>query len=302
MQLEPNFPNVKTNLAEAYIDRGHSRQKHDPSGAIADYNQALQIDSKANIYTDRAGARKAKGDIGGALTDCDEAIRRADSDDASVYLNRAGVRQLNSDLDGAIADLSKAIQINSNYTQAFTERGGLWEIKGDYDRARADYSAALATKFYTGIAISSAAKQQAQARLDALNLSQQVKVPMTVAGGTFEVPVEINGAITLNFVIDSGAADVTIPADVVSTLIRMGTIKPSDFIGRQTYVLADGSESPSSNFMIRSLKVGDKIVKNVKGSIAPATGALLLGQSFLQHFKSWSIDNLKHELLLEPAN
>jgi Aspartyl protease len=69
---------------------------------------------------------------------------------------------------------------------------------------------------------------------------------MTAAGGTFEVPVEINGAITLNFVIDSGAADVTIPADVVSTLIRMGTIKPSDFIGRQTYVLADGSESPSS--------------------------------------------------------
>jgi hypothetical protein len=52
------------------------------------------------------------------LADCDEAIRRADSDDASVYLNRAGVRQLNSDLDGAIADLSKAIQINSNYTQA----------------------------------------------------------------------------------------------------------------------------------------------------------------------------------------
>jgi predicted aspartyl protease len=82
----------------------------------------------------------------------------------------------------------------------------------------------------------------------------------------------------------------------------MGTIKPSDFIGRQTYVLADGSESPSSTFMIRSLKVGDKIVENVKGSIAPATGALLLGQSFLQHFKSWSIDNLKHELLLEPAN
>jgi hypothetical protein len=29
---------------------------------------------------------------------------------------------------------------------------------------------------------------------------------------------------------------------------------------------------------------------------------LLLGQPFLQNFKSWSIDNLKHKLLLEPAN
>ena len=119
-------------------------------------------------------------------------------------------------------------------------------------------------------------------------------------GGTFLVPVEINGAITLNFVIDSGAADVSVPSDVVSTLIRTGTIERSDFIGTQTYVLADGSESPSSTFTIRSLKVGDVLVENVKGSVAPAAGNLLLGQSFLQRFKSWSIDNTKHMLALEP--
>jgi hypothetical protein len=43
------------------------------------------------------------------------------------------------------------------------------------------------------------------------------------------VPVLINDAITLDFVVDSGAADVSIPADVVSTLIRTKTIGPSDF-------------------------------------------------------------------------
>jgi tetratricopeptide (TPR) repeat protein len=301
VQLDPNFPDVKGKLGAAYKYRGDMRQKKNYlDGAIADYNQALQLDPRADIYSGRCTARSAKGDIDGALADCDEAIRRASADDAGVYVDRASARQRNSDLDGAIADLSKAIQINPNYTPAYSQRGGLWEVKGDYGRARADYSAALATKTYTSTP--SEAKKYAQARLAALNPSQLIQVPLNAAGGTFEVPVEINGAITLNFVIDSGAADVTIPADVVSTLIRMGTIKPSDFIGRQTYVLADGSESPSSTFMIRSLKVGDKIVENVKGSIAPATGALLLGQSFLQHFKSWSIDNLKHELLLEPAN
>ena len=31
-----------------------------------------------------------------------------------------------------------------------------------------------------------------------------------------------------------------------------------------------------------------------------ARADLLLGQSFLEHFKSWSIDNVKHELVLEP--
>jgi hypothetical protein len=60
-------------------------------------------------------------------------------------------------------------------------------------------------------------------------------------GGTFVIPVLINGQITLNFTIDSGAADVSIPADVVSTLIRTGTIQESDFVGKKTYRLADGS-------------------------------------------------------------
>jgi len=120
-------------------------------------------------------------------------------------------------------------------------------------------------------------------------------------GGTYVVPVQINGAITLDFIIDSGASDVSVPADVVSTLIRTGTIRDSDFIGKQTYILADGSKAPSAVFMIRSLKVGNTVIENVKGDIAPAQASLLLGQSFLQHFKSWSINNATHELVLETG-
>ncbi len=113
------------------------------------------------------------------------------------------------------------------------------------------------------------------------------------------MPVQINDAITLDFAVDSGAADVSVPADVFSTLVRTGTIKDSDIIGEQTYVLADGSESKSVAFTIRSLKVGDKVVENVRGSVVSARGTLLLGQSFLERFKSWSLDNNKHALLLE---
>src|SRR6202043_633522 len=87
----------------------------------------------------------------------------------------------------------------------------------------------------------------------------RIEVPLKSVGGTFMVPVFINGAITLNFVVDSGASDVAVPADVVGTLIRTRTIGPSDFVGRQTYVLADGSEAPSDIFIIRSLKVGDHV-------------------------------------------
>ncbi len=127
----------------------------------------------------------------------------------------------------------------------------------------------------------------------------RVEVSLKKEGGTFVVPVQINGAITLDFTVDSGAADVSVPADVFSTLARTRTIKDLDIIGEQTYVLADGSKSQSITFTIRSLKVGDRVVENVRGSVAPSQGSLLLGQSFLERFKSWSIDNTKHVLLLE---
>ena len=124
-------------------------------------------------------------------------------------------------------------------------------------------------------------------------------IQMKKEGGTYVVPVLINNAITLDFTVDSGASDVSIPEDVVSTLIRAGTIKSTDFINEQTYTLADGSKMKSHTFRIRSLKVGDRVLENVTGSVAPAKGSLLLGQSFLGRFKSWSIDNTKHVLVFE---
>jgi predicted aspartyl protease len=59
--------------------------------------------------------------------------------------------------------------------------------------------------------------------------------------------------------------------------------------------MADGSTVPSMRFVIRSLKVGDRTLENV---IAPVAGSLLLGQSFLSRFKSWSIDNRSRALIL----
>ena len=68
-----------------------------------------------------------------------------------------------------------------------------------------------------------------------------VEIPLEKQGGVYTLPVRINGVITLNFILDSGAAEVSIPVDVVSTLLRTGTIKESDFLPGQVYTLADGS-------------------------------------------------------------
>ena len=126
----------------------------------------------------------------------------------------------------------------------------------------------------------------------------EIVISMRSVGGIHVVPVLINDAITLNLFVDSGASDVSIPANVVSRMVQAGTLDDADFIGQRKYVLADGSTTVLKTFRIRSLKVGDTVVENVTGSVAPEQGFPLLGQSFLSHFRSWSIDNATHELLL----
>ena len=130
---------------------------------------------------------------------------------------------------------------------------------------------------------------------------ESIIVPLQQNGSrTYVVPVLINNAINLKFILDSGATDVSIPADVVMTLMRTGTLKNADFLGAQIYTLADGSTVPSTTFRIGSLTLGSQQVENVLGNVAPVNGPLILGQSFLGRFRSWSIDNVTHALVLGP--
>jgi clan AA aspartic protease (TIGR02281 family) len=114
----------------------------------------------------------------------------------------------------------------------------------------------------------------------------------------YEVPVEVNGVITLNFILDTGASDVNIPADVALTLYRTGTIRDTDFLPGQTYRLADGSQINSSRFVLRSLKIGRRHITNVAASIGNTSSSLLLGQSFLEKLGVWGIDSQKQVLTM----
>jgi hypothetical protein len=131
-----------------------------------------------------------------------------------------------------------------------------------------------------------------------VELTDPALIRMEKEGGVYVVPVRFNDMITLTAIVDSGASDMSIPADVVSTLMRTKTITDKDFLGEQIYVLADGSKVPSQRFQIRSVKVGNMTIENVVASIASVRGEILLGQSFLNRFKSWSVDNEQHTLTL----
>ncbi len=123
-------------------------------------------------------------------------------------------------------------------------------------------------------------------------------VPMKKDGGVYVVPVSVNGLVTVDCIVDSGASDVNIPEDVFRKLVRAGTIRRDDFLGTEDYTLADGSTEHGRTYRLRSLKVGGIVVRDVTASVGGDGSSALLGQSFLERFGSWSVDNNRHALVL----
>jgi clan AA aspartic protease (TIGR02281 family) len=118
-------------------------------------------------------------------------------------------------------------------------------------------------------------------------------------GGGYTIPGRINDAVSLTFILDTGASDVLIPDEVARELERTGKLERGDFIGTRTYVLADGSKVPSRRVLLREVTVGGQTVSNVTASIGRSGSPPLLGQSFLSKFASWTLDNERNLLVLK---
>jgi clan AA aspartic protease (TIGR02281 family) len=127
----------------------------------------------------------------------------------------------------------------------------------------------------------------------------ETRIPLVRRSGGLIAPVVINNAMKLDFIVDSGASDVSIPADVFSSLVNANTVSRADITGTRNYKNADGEVFQSQTFIIRSLKLGNIEAPNVQAKVSSSNAPALLGQSFLKRFKSWSIDNSTQELILQ---
>ena len=125
------------------------------------------------------------------------------------------------------------------------------------------------------------------------------KIHLTRIGGVYAVPLELNGNVTLYGIVDSGASDVSIPIDIIKAMQENRIISDKDFLDEKIYMMADGSKVAAKRYLIKSVKVGEKELKNVTISSTAKNGVILLGQSFLSRFKTWAIDNEDHSLFLE---
>jgi tetratricopeptide (TPR) repeat protein/S1-C subfamily serine protease len=131
--------------ADAYLYRGAAKlHLDDNQAAIADFNQALAINSQYLLaYASRGIAKSALGDEQGAIADYNQvlAIKPRHADD---YLLRGSARFLLGDGQGAIADYSHALAIDPRNIDAYIARGSARSALGDNQNAIADYNQALA--------------------------------------------------------------------------------------------------------------------------------------------------------------
>ena len=79
----------------------------------------------------------------------------------------------------------------------------------------------------------------------------QQRIPMQLEpSGIYTIPCEVNG-LKLRFIFDTGASDVHLSLLDAAFMIKNGYIKKEDFIGKDSYFMADGSisENPEGVFV-----------------------------------------------------
>lgn len=116
------------------------------------------------------------------------------------------------------------------------------------------------------------------------------KVRMKKERGVYIVPIKING-LELDFIFDSGAADIVISSAEAIVLLKQGKLKEEDIIGEAYYEVADGTIAAGTVINLRTVQIANKVLHNVRATVVDnLESPLLLGQSALSRFGEISID------------
>jgi tetratricopeptide (TPR) repeat protein len=97
---------------------------------------------RSRILLRRGNGHFDKGEFEAAVADYTKAIELK-SDYAEAYYNRGNAYDNKGDKDRAIADYNRAIEIKSDFAEAYSHRGYAYADKGDKDRAIADFRESL---------------------------------------------------------------------------------------------------------------------------------------------------------------
>ncbi|MCC3604992.1 MAG: serine protease [Microcoleus sp. PH2017_29_MFU_D_A] len=130
--------------AKTYYVRGLTRfDKGDLSGAVADFNQAIQTQSDyVEAYFYRALAYFDLRQMPKSIADYSKAIA-LNASYVDAYYNRGLVLSALGDKPGAIADYTQVIRLDRNFAAAYNNRGLALSDLGDQKGAIDDFNQAL---------------------------------------------------------------------------------------------------------------------------------------------------------------
>lgn len=124
-------------------------------------------------------------------------------------------------------------------------------------------------------------------------------IKMTKKDGVYMIPVDIND-VEMFFIFDTGAGLISISETEASFLYKQGKLTDEDFIGTANFVDANGDISEGTIIMLKSVKIGDRVLSNIEASVVHNMKApLLFGQSALEKFGKISIDYNKGQIIFE---
>ena len=124
-------------------------------------------------------------------------------------------------------------------------------------------------------------------------------VKMEKINGVFQIPVEVNG-VKMYFIFDTGASIISISETEANFLWKQGKLTPDDIKGTANFSDANGDISEGTIIILTTVKIGDRILKNVEASVVHNLNApLLFGQSALGKFGKIFIDNNREEITFE---
>lgn len=136
-------------------------------------------------------------------------------------------------------------------------------------------------------------------REERLKSGEKTVVKMEKINGVYQIPVEVAG-VKMFFIFDTGASIISISETEANFLWKQGKLTMDDIKGTANFSDANGDISEGTIIVLSTVKIGDRILKNIEASVVHNLNApLLFGQSALSEFGKISIDNNRGEITFE---
>ena len=277
--------------AYIYLMRGQIHLKRgDKIKAEEDFNTVLQLDT---VVTDGSCRQYALHFLG-RDDEADEWMQKLIDDepyDMGHYYDKACLYSRMGRTDEAVKALETALEMGYCAFPHIENDDDMDAIRGrdDFRALIVKYKEKLAERI-----------EKMGMDMTAVKEDQITEVPIIRrVGGTFNVDCSVNG-LALNMIFDTGASDVSISKVEADFMLKNNYLSKDDIKGKQYYQTADGGISEGTVITLKEVRIGDAVLHNVDASVVKSQKApLLLGESVLQKFGTFTVDNINSKLIIK---